>query len=385
MAAIFISYRRDDTISATGRLADALASRFGSEEIFRDVQAIEAGADFRAALRDALRSAQVVLVVIGRFWNPSEYVRMEIEEAIAQDIPLLPVLVEGARMPAAGDLPEPIRALAYRQAHEISETRWSYDTDRLVDLIARQTGASPQQSRRSSAAADHGGHHWTAAFMQLPNDLLRLVYDPQRFLTARAIDTHGAVLRVGIFLVVSQLLAAILILQEWPSRSPVNFVTSAPLLLSLVAFVLSLPMYVAWRLAGAPREYQRVLVIFAYQCSFVGLCSSLVAVVMLTGMEMTIPGRLDALAASPTIQEASVFLRNLETAPENRPWIIAALITVLIGVGVVLWCARSWGAYRLALGRSRLHSVAALLLFLTFVAGPIGFLVWVGLLLSPQN
>jgi hypothetical protein len=63
--AIFISYRHGATLSATGRLADTLATRFGTEEIFRDVDAIEAGADFRVALTGALASAQVVLVMIG--------------------------------------------------------------------------------------------------------------------------------------------------------------------------------------------------------------------------------------------------------------------------------------------------------------------------------
>jgi len=397
MPAIFISYRRDDTVSAAGRLADALATRFGSEEIFRDIQAIEAGADFRDALRDALRTAQVVLVVIGRFWpgpraesslsrlhDPGDYVRMEIEEALAQGVQIVPVIVEGARMPAAEDLPESIRPLAYRHAHELSDSRWGYDFDRLVELLARRSGLVQRAPAASSrwSTAEFGRRGITGAFSQLPADFLRLLYEPRRFLSARAADAHDNVMRVCVFLVVSQLLGAFLILQEWPTRSsPVEFATTAPVLTLLVGFVLSLPMYLAWRLAGAPREYQRVLVIFLYQCSFAGLCASLVAFVMLVGMKMVVPRAVDDFAAAPTVQGVSVFMAALESTPGNTPWVIGTLIGWLIGVGLLLWLAGSWAAYRLALGQSRLRSLAALTLFAIFVAGPVAFLVWAARLL----
>ena len=65
---MFISYRRDDTSSATGHLVETLAMRFGSEEVFRDILTIEAGDDFRNVLTTAVQSAQVMLAVIGRFW-----------------------------------------------------------------------------------------------------------------------------------------------------------------------------------------------------------------------------------------------------------------------------------------------------------------------------
>jgi len=387
MAAIFISYRRDDTISATGRLADALAARFGSEEVFRDVQAIQAGTDFRDALRDALRTAQVVLVVIGRSWNPSEYVCMEIEEAISADIPLVPVLVEGGRMPAAGDLPEPIRPFAYRQAHEVSESRWNYDTDRLIALVAGQAGLVPRALSATSQppVADAVSRGLAAAFARLPTDFLRLVYEPRRFLMARASDAHGGAIRACVLLIVSQLVGTVLILQEWPTRAPVSFVISALLLTLLVAFVLSLPMYLAWRTAGAPRDYQRVLVILVYQCAFIDLCISLITVVMLIGFEMVVPRAVDDFAARPTIQAASVFMTRLEAAQGKIPWVIASLISGFITVGMMLWLAGSWGAYRLALGRSRMHSLAAFVIFGMLVGGPIAFLMWAALALSPQS
>ena len=98
MASIFISYRREDTSSATGRLTERLESRFGADEVFRDLDEIAAGADFRRALLDGVRSARVMLVVIGRIWatiaaasgaprlrDPDDYVRQEIEAALEND------------------------------------------------------------------------------------------------------------------------------------------------------------------------------------------------------------------------------------------------------------------------------------------------------------
>jgi hypothetical protein len=96
-----------------------------------------------------VQSAQVMLVVIGRSWSaargsapsrlfePGDYVRMEVEAALAQDIPVIPILVEGARMPADRELPESLRRLTYRQALEISDSRWGYDTERLVQHLIR--------------------------------------------------------------------------------------------------------------------------------------------------------------------------------------------------------------------------------------------------------
>src|SRR5262245_36798820 len=112
MAAIFVSYRRSDSLSATGRLTDELERRFGGERVFRDLEAIESGMDFERAILDALRAATVVLAVIGRAWvsavaatgsrrldDPADYVRREIETALAEGIDVIPVLIEGAAMP----------------------------------------------------------------------------------------------------------------------------------------------------------------------------------------------------------------------------------------------------------------------------------------------
>lgn len=391
--AIFISYRRDDTSSATAHLADTLAARFGSSEVFRDIQTIEAGDDFRTALNAAVQSAQVMLVVIGRSWfgvresssrprlfETDDYVRMEVEAALAQEIPVIPILVEGARMPADRDLPESVRPLTYRQALEISDSRWSYDTERLVEQLVRY-GLVPR-SQGTTPALDIRG--LISAFTQIPSDFLRLLYEPRRLLTLRGSGTVGDLVRGGVFLSVTQIVGAILVLQGWPTRSNIyDFVLTQPILLLLIAFAVSLPLYWAWRIAGAGREYRRVFTILLYQCSFVGLCASLLVTVTLTALQIVLPEEVDKLARSPTIDRLAALLATLQATPAAAaPWVVAGLLNALLCLGMLIWLARTWAAYRLALGQSRLRSWAALAMFAVFCGAPMALLIWAVLLVS---
>src|SRR5215213_5189279 len=153
MPEIFVSYRRSDSTSAAGRLCDHLNARFGAVRVFRDIDSIEAGDDFDRAIGDALRTAVVVIVVIGPRWidarddrgrrrlhDPTDYVRREIEIALARDATLLPVLVEAAPPPTPEALPETLRPFARRQALELSDRRWNIDMAALIDRIAGVLG-----------------------------------------------------------------------------------------------------------------------------------------------------------------------------------------------------------------------------------------------------
>jgi hypothetical protein len=145
MAEIFLSYRRSDSASAMGRLADRLEEHFGPARVFRDHASIVAGDDFAEAIRRAIEASTVVLVIIGPDWidatlpgglrrldDPSDWVRLEIEFAFAANLPVVPVLVEGALMPAAAQLPDSLEALSRCQASELSETRWRYDAEASI-------------------------------------------------------------------------------------------------------------------------------------------------------------------------------------------------------------------------------------------------------------
>lgn len=149
MPSVFISYRRDDTSGHAGRLADALGARFGRRRVFMDIDAISPGVDFEERINQALASCDAALVLIGDDWltlrtpdgrrrldDPEDFVRKEAAAALARPgVTVVPVLVEGAKMPPADRLPPDIAALARRHAFELSDTRWRYDVGRLADLV----------------------------------------------------------------------------------------------------------------------------------------------------------------------------------------------------------------------------------------------------------
>ena len=143
---IFISYRRQDSQSAAGRLADSLERRFGKAQIFRDVETIQPGVDFVEAIEGALSSCSVMLAVIGRRWAgdsgdqsrlhlPNDWIRLEIAAALKRGIRVIPVLVEGAASPVDADLPEDLKPLARRQALTLSDERWDYDVQQLAAAL----------------------------------------------------------------------------------------------------------------------------------------------------------------------------------------------------------------------------------------------------------
>ena len=161
MAKIFISYRRDDSAGYVGRLVRDLNEIFGPEQIFQDIQAIEAGEDFVEAIDRAVGACVVLLVLIGSRWlsatdgtetrrldDPHDFVRLEISSALRRSIRVIPVLVQGATMPTTQDLPEELRSLVRRQAHEISDKRWDYDVGKLIESLEKM----PELERRRVSA-----------------------------------------------------------------------------------------------------------------------------------------------------------------------------------------------------------------------------------------
>ena len=147
---IFVSYRRDDARGDAGRLTDNLKLHFGDKQIFRDVEAIEAGVDFVEAINSAVSQCAVLLAIIGPNWlrltdsqgrrrldDPNDFVRLEIAAALQRNIRVVPVLVGGAVMPKAEDLPPGLETLARRQAHELSDGRWDFDVGQLVETLER--------------------------------------------------------------------------------------------------------------------------------------------------------------------------------------------------------------------------------------------------------
>ncbi len=158
MPRIFISYRRADTEVITGRINDHLVREFGAQNIFKDVDDILPGQDFRQVLHDEISKCNIVLVMIGSHWldiqdsnqnrrlnDPNDFVRIEVESAIKQgNILVIPVLVQGAAMPPAADLPESLHSLAYLNA-AIVRNDPDFNRD-MVRLIARMRKIKTRQT-----------------------------------------------------------------------------------------------------------------------------------------------------------------------------------------------------------------------------------------------
>lgn len=148
MRSIFISYRRDDSEGEAGRLFDDLAAQFGKNSVFMDVSGIGVGLDFRKAIDRSVATCGVLLAVIGKDWldmkneagqrrldDPSDFVRLETAAALKRDIPVIPVLVRGAKMPRDEQLPEDMKELAYRNGAELTHARWGSDLQLLITAL----------------------------------------------------------------------------------------------------------------------------------------------------------------------------------------------------------------------------------------------------------
>jgi hypothetical protein len=172
MPKIFISYRREDSELITGRIYDRLESRFGRKNVFRDMDSILLGVDFRERISGAVGDCDVLLAIIGTHWldvcyregtkqghrrldDPDDFVNLEIRSALTRGIPVIPVLVGGARMPRDQELPEGLVELAYRNATEVASGQdFHHHVDRLIQGIGhvvprRRTWAGPGQAVRA--------------------------------------------------------------------------------------------------------------------------------------------------------------------------------------------------------------------------------------------
>lgn len=160
MSKIFISYRHDDSADVTGRLYDRLTHRFGRGSVVRDVDSIPLGVDFREFLTHAVAGCRVFLAIIGERWldvrddsgqrrldNPDDLVRLEIEAALRREIPVIPVLVRGSRIPDHEQLPTSLKGLVYRNGIAVrSDPDFPKDVKRLIRHLKRVLGMAADEN-----------------------------------------------------------------------------------------------------------------------------------------------------------------------------------------------------------------------------------------------
>ena len=144
---VFISYRRQETAWPARQLYDVLVAELGADRVFKDVDNIEPGDDFVERIQSAVGSCQVLLALIGPQWltvldvkgarridDPEDFVRLEVETALNRDdVRVIPILVDNAKMPTPQELPRGLAGLTRRQAVEINPV--NFDTRRLLRVL----------------------------------------------------------------------------------------------------------------------------------------------------------------------------------------------------------------------------------------------------------
>ncbi len=168
MPKILISYRRSDTAGVAGRIFDRLVARFGHESIFMDVDHIPFGIDFRDHIRETLLAGDMLLAIVGHRWlgpregararmhDDNDPVRVEIETALQNGVTLIPVLVDGAPMPAPDELPSALEKFSYperragRHRPRFPSAHGSADPDHRAD-------PGEQGRERASGTRGYGG------------------------------------------------------------------------------------------------------------------------------------------------------------------------------------------------------------------------------------
>ena len=151
MPGLSISYRRSDSEAITGRIFDRLIRHYGRKSVFRDVDNVPVGVDFRSHIQDVLQKSDVLIAVVGPDWRGSrskgharideenDQVRIEVETALKKGIPAIPVLVGRSEIPAPAELPESLKQFSYRNAVRVDTGQ---DFDHHVDRLIRETDGS---------------------------------------------------------------------------------------------------------------------------------------------------------------------------------------------------------------------------------------------------
>jgi thioredoxin len=154
---IFLSYRREDSAGYTGRIQDRIRRDLGNV-LFVDVDAVPLGVNFVKYLHEEVARCAALLAVIGSRWldardddgkrrvdNPNDFVRVEIGAALQRNIPVIPILVDGVKIPRANQLPKVLKELAVRNALDVRHASFHSDMDKLITYLKRQLALADKQ------------------------------------------------------------------------------------------------------------------------------------------------------------------------------------------------------------------------------------------------
>lgn len=196
MPKIFISYRREDSRDLAARIHEKLSDRFGRDSIFFDVDSIPAAVDFVTYIRECIEDTGVMVVVIGKKWasakfdsgpkagmrrieDPDDYLRIELETAISNKKPFLPVLVDGAAMPTKEDIPPSLRTICTWNGTQVFSGRnfahtvagLVRDLDKLLQTPyeTKKEFAIKELTKKISLRGEFNADFWKSAAGMLQN------------------------------------------------------------------------------------------------------------------------------------------------------------------------------------------------------------------------
>ena len=181
---VFISYRREDTGSAAGRVYDRLSRLLPKSNLFFDVNTIGGGEDFVQRIESEIGRSDVALVFIGdkwlepahrsgsgRIWEQDDFVRAELRTALGRPMLILPILVAGARMPKPEQLPEDVRAVTGKNAMPLRHESFDDDAENIVAAVlgvsAKDRAWEDQGTLRTKIGYGIGGAIAAAALLLL--------------------------------------------------------------------------------------------------------------------------------------------------------------------------------------------------------------------------
>jgi hypothetical protein len=157
---VFISYRRDDSAGHAGRVHDRLEREFGRDLLFMDIDSVPLGVNFVNVLSEEVAKCDVLLAVIGPNWlnardedgsrrldNPHDFVRIEIGAALQRNIPVIPILLDGAKVPKASQLPKELEELSLRNGLDVRHVSFHNDVDKLVRSLQSQLAEADARRR----------------------------------------------------------------------------------------------------------------------------------------------------------------------------------------------------------------------------------------------
>ena len=334
-----------------------------------------------------------MLVVVGPHWlaatdaqgrrrldDPGDFVRLEIELALAGGVAVVPVLVEGAKMPAAAELPPSLAAFARCQAVELSDQRWRFDVETLIASLQSRFGIDAAANASIDVvAAPRGATGWAA-------DLADLAFHPRRLIARRQSGGASDHARAFAFLcgaiLASQAILLTTIDIDLVARGSavdialgiaVWLLTALLLGLLLAAFLIG-TLALAWRIVARGAVVRRVAVVGAYV--YGGVCFGVWAgfALSVVAVQLVDPGWLSGSVAD--VHAAVASSRPIATRPmtgfAQGPLADSARVLLVLGaivfVATAAWCVGAWGAFRQSLAASRAQAWLATTLWIAIVA-----------------